>query len=147
MRICTRCKKEKELNDFYFKLKAQGIRHVYCKDCSQFYVKLHYIKHREYYLLKARKRNRKLRAEIRDYILNYFKGHPCVDCGEKDPVVLEFDHIVGFTKLSEICTLSRNYRFEEIKEEIKKCQVRCANCHRRKTARDGHWNKNIAPVA
>lgn len=56
----------------------------------------------------------------------------CVDCGEKDILTLDFDHIKD--KCSEISTLiSRCVSFKKLKDEISKCEVRCANCHRRKT--------------
>ena len=48
---------------------------------------------RQYYLDKTRKRNHINRESIRRYLLKYLVCHPCIDCGEKDPVVLEFDHL------------------------------------------------------
>ncbi len=68
-----------------------------------------------------------------------------MDCREKDPIILEFDHISD--KIAYISTMYRNYTLEKVKLEIEKCEIRCANCHRRKTARERGWNKKyIAPV-
>ena len=54
----------------------------------------------------------------------------CIDCGEKNPVVLDFDHVKG-NKIMCISNMVRNsYSIETIKKEIKKCEIRCANCHR-----------------
>jgi hypothetical protein len=70
----------------------------------------------------------------RDYVLLYLRLHPCVDCEESDPVVLEFDHVSG-TKLGHVTKLMyQKKKLEVLAAEIAKCQVRCANCHRRKTA-------------
>ena len=60
----------------------------------------------------------------------------CIDCGESDPIVLDFDH-----QLDKKFCISR-YRGHGIKAlegEIAKCVVRCSNCHRRKTAKDFGW--------
>lgn len=35
--------------------------------------------------------------------------------------------------------MARGYRWEKIEAEIVKCEVRCANCHRKKTAREHKW--------
>ncbi len=135
MRICNRCKIEKPLDEFSFKNKERGIKHGYCKKCGRFYLKSHYEKNKKYYLLKAYKRNKRIRSEIRKYLHDYLKKHPCLHCGEKDPIVLEFDHLPNFIKTSDVSILGRNHNLNTIKEEIVKCQVLCANCHRRKTAK------------
>ncbi len=144
MRRCSRCHKEKALTDFNFKNKRRGWRQYQCKNCSRFYIRSHYIKNKKYYLLKAHKRNKRIRDEIRSFIWQYLSNHACVDCGEKDPIVLEFDHISD--KKTEISNMHRNYTLAKVKEEIKKCQIRCANCHRRKTARELGWNKKFLPL-
>lgn len=64
----------------------------------------------------------------------YLSTHPCIDCGESDPVVLDFDHIDPATKTRSIARmLSGHVKWENILKEIEKCEVRCANCHRRRT--------------
>jgi hypothetical protein len=56
----------------------------------------------------------------------------CADCGERDPRVLDFDHVRGVKSFSLGDTRFRcNPR--RMLEEIMKCEVRCANCHRRVT--------------
>jgi hypothetical protein len=62
-----------------------------------------------------------------------------VDCGESDPVVLDFDHVRGSKRFSIAIAVTLGYPWETLLREIEKCEVRCANCHRRKTARQmGH---------
>lgn len=68
------------------------------------------------------------------YLIDYLIKHPCVDCGEDNILVLEFDHKDPANKLTEVNKLIKNRStLESLKEEIKKCEVRCANCHRVKT--------------
>jgi hypothetical protein len=67
------------------------------------------------------------------FLLEYFKSNPCVDCGESDPLVLEFDHLKD--KLFDIGAALPDRNWEALLAEIEKCDVVCANCHRRRTAR------------
>lgn len=62
----------------------------------------------------------------------YLQEHPCVDCDEDDLRVLEYDHVRG-TKESEISTLLRQSDMGRIAAERAKCEVRCCNCHRRRS--------------
>ena len=56
----------------------------------------------------------------------------CVDCGTTELVVLDFDHVRG-EKTSRISRM-RGASIPRLLAEIAKCEVRCANCHRRVTA-------------
>lgn len=85
------------------------------------------------------------RARARRYVWKYLSAHPCVDCGEADPVVLEFDHVGGGKEAAVARMVSDGRPLEAILREISKCEVRCANCHRRRHYRarlredaDGH---------
>jgi hypothetical protein len=84
--------------------------------------------------------NRSKRREIaRQYVWDYLSSHPCVDCGETDPRLLEFDHVRGKKKapISELA--SGRYSIETIKKEIAKCEIRCTSCHRKKTYKERGW--------
>lgn len=60
----------------------------------------------------------------------YLRLHPCVDCGESDVRVLDFDHLPGTRKTHEVMRLVRNgHNAERIRAEIATCEVHCRNCH------------------
>lgn len=74
-------------------------------------------------------------------MMDYLAGHPCADCGESDPVVLDFDHLPGAAKRFEISRAvnASTRSWPLIESEIAKCEIVCANCHRRRTSeRAGH---------
>lgn len=147
MKICKKCGASKDLTEFNYKKAKLNLKASVCKNCSREAVRKHYQKNRSYYLEKARSRNKTLRELHQEFLFDFLSKHPCVDCGEKDPVVLEFDHLRDKKNdVSEMVKL--RYSRKRLTEEIEKCEVRCANCHRRKTSRDHHWYKQKnAPVA
>jgi hypothetical protein len=57
----------------------------------------------------------------------------CVDCGEKDLRVLDFDHVRGTKTFNIGRGKNGSKTIRAIYAEIDKCEVRCANCHRRIT--------------
>lgn len=84
----------------------------------------------------AKVKRRKQQHKIREFIWNYKLSHPC-SCGESDPIVLEFDHLANKDKnIAEI----QGWSLKRLEREINKCQVLCANCHRRKTAKQFGWH-------
>lgn len=113
------------------------------KEQQRAYVRQHYLDNKEAYKKRAILYKAKTTALNNQYILHYLLEHPCLDCGEADPVVLEFDH--RDEKLFNISDApNKGYSLNTIKQEIAKCDVRCANCHRRKTYKQRNFtNKNI----
>ena len=65
-----------------------------------------------------------------EYLSNYLDTHHCVDCGNSDKRVLDFDHVRGKKEFGISKARVCGFDLERIKEEIKKCEVRCSNCHR-----------------
>lgn len=56
----------------------------------------------------------------------------CVDCGIKNHIVLDFDHIRD-KKYNISRMIHDGFSWAAIKKEIAKCEVVCANCHRLRT--------------
>lgn len=133
--ICSSCLRELPLEAFAFRSRKLNKRHSKCKDCKKVYNQSHYQKDKESYSKRARKNTARYKAAAAEYILEHLQEHPCVDCGEPDPVVLEFDHLRDKKKnLSRM--VSNGCSIQNLQKEIDKCEVRCANCHRRKTAKN-----------
>ena len=120
-----------------------------CKQCMAKYQKKRYripaVKKRE--LARARKWKEQRIRYIREQLLIFFATHPCTDCNERDPVVLDFDH-VGGRKIADVSYLIRcGQPWAKLLTEIRKCEVVCANCHRKRTAkRSGWWSYNGSGV-
>jgi hypothetical protein len=140
---CWICKEEKDLEEFGNNKNRPDGKQGYCKDCSRKKDKLHYQN-------PIRKESiRKAVMETRErnmlFLLEHLGTHSCVDCGESDPIVLDFDHVRG-EKLYDVSSMA-SYSLETLQAEIDKCEVRCANCHRRKTARQfGYIKYKLKPV-
>ena len=136
-KVCSRCQVKKSEDSFNFKIKRKGIRQTYCRECHKVYLKDHYDKNSDYYKRKARVHTKRYQKKARKLIYEFKLGNPCTICGEDDPRVVEFNHVDPNTKdhnISEI--VNSGHSTNSILKEIAKCEVLCANCHRRKTAKD-----------
>jgi hypothetical protein len=131
---CSKCKKRKSLDEFCYRSRSKDERQPHCKECSRKAMREHYGKRKKYYVDKARERNRRIRDDLKSRVMDYLRSHPCVDCDESDPIVLEFDHIKD--KVENVSFLIKSAcSWCRVLAEIEKCEVRCCNCHRRKTSR------------
>lgn len=137
LKRCTTCKRWKSLCDFSKWTKGKDGLQPRCKQCAANY----YAANRTKIYPKIKERRARVIEEGRRFLWNYLKGHACVDCGEDDPLVLDFDHVRGVKRAAVTELALGGFGIEAIKEEIMKCEVRCANCHRRKTATELGWYK------
>jgi len=139
MRRCGRCGQIQAVDAFGFRWKSRGVRHTICQGCQAVYRAAYNVRIGPLRLhARIREHTERYRDRNRLFVDAYLRSHPCVDCGEPDIIVLEFDH-VGETKTRSISVMLKHATsLATLQAEIAKCQVRCANCHRRRTAQQYH---------
>jgi hypothetical protein len=145
MKTCSICNVSKPINQFYKKLKGTTHR---CIDCEAAYQKKYYIKNRQKRIEAAKKNSEARIQTMKNFLVEHLKNNPCVDCGEDDILVLQFDHMRDKEyDVSTFVTGKRPRSFDTLKKEVAKCEIRCANCHQRKTAKaHNYWKlKYIVP--
>ncbi len=139
MKTCSACGKSKSLTNFYKRRTGtrSGQHYEKCKDCYKTRGRDYYSKHREKQLGLAKKRKQGYILERKKFF-EEIKNKPCADCGKiYPPWVMDFDHRDKKLKLGNVSKLAlrKFWSIERIKEEIKKCDLVCANCHRERTYR------------
>ena len=137
MKVCSKCSTSKNLEEFSKSSKSNDGHQRWCKLCVKTYEANRYQAGDNARKIKnfrdRRDRHRKMMWEL-------LCRSACADCGEDDPEVLEFDHRGDSKKSHDISAMVGNHKWETILEEIEKCDVVCANCHRRRTNRQfGRW--------
>lgn len=134
---CSKCRQWKSLEAFNRLPKAKDGRQWNCRDCNAAWHAQNKAHHNA--LIKAR--NKRVEAENHLRIFEYKFERGCVDCGERDPTVLEFDHLRD--KVAPVSVLIRyKTSWRALLHEIEKCEVVCSNCHSRRTAEranDARW--------
>ncbi len=89
----------------------------------------HYYDNKEAYKQRAKA----AKAATAQWVTEYKESRSCMDCGEFYPAyVMDFDHRDATIKVSNVAKLL-GYGLKRVKEEIEKCDLVCANCHRVRT--------------
>jgi hypothetical protein len=133
LRDCSICGQRKPLRDFYRKTATLYLSR--CKECHKAMMrprsKRHYESNKPYY----RRRNIRRIATVAAYILAKKTGQVCADCRlPHPPWRLDFDHLDSSTKEINVSSISRRgWSLARTQEEIDKCDLVCANCHRDRT--------------
>lgn len=124
LRLCARCGEWKTSDQFHLSRTGQF---SYCRDCRNAYDRQYYEERgRPGRLARQRARNNAARA----WMATLKEGVPCSDCGQVFPVwVMHWDHLPGFEKLDEVSSMVQSRTREVVLEELKKCELVCANCH------------------
>jgi cytochrome c553 len=138
VKTCTRCGETKPLDQFPPVRRSEPERlQWWCRTCFSDANKQNYWRNHEREKARLLLQTTRKREENRRRAIEYLLTHPCVACGEKDIVVLQFDHLRD-KKFNVSTMIANGSSWERIEAEIAKCVVRCANCHRLKTAQT--WN-------
>ena len=138
MKWCPKCHSMLEIEAFSWSIRQQR-GGSYCRTCQSAYSKAHY--RRNAHLHNRRRANNRKRYQVRNrtLIMEYMRTRSCVDCGERDTRVFEFDHVQGEKSAEISFMVQRGYGWRRIEKELAKCVIRCANCHRRKTLLEFGW--------
>lgn len=113
--FCSTCKEQPSLSYA-----------TYCRKC-------HSKRQSKYHKQTEYKQDKRRVKEIR-FLVKQGKEIPCMDCGVQHPwYVMDYDHIRGKKSFNLSISAQRRYGLNKIKEEIAKCDVVCANCHRKRT--------------
>lgn len=140
MKICSKCGLVRPFESFSIKTSNKDGHQGHCKKCAADYQKIWHQDNKSWRIPQIKKRQNRLRDLNRMKLVTYLQYHPCVDCGESDPIVLQFDHVKG--KEHDISKMvSSGSTWTAIVLEIRKCQVRCANCHLKVTAQRANFYK------
>lgn len=128
-KTCATCRACKPVGAFAKNAaKRDGLGHS-CRECHATYTRRHYAENVSYYVTKAAKN----RAALNQLIAS-LKAGPCADCGVRyPPYVMDFDHRDPSKKSFTISMSHRSSGARKVREEIAKCDLVCANCHRERT--------------
>lgn len=138
---CSKCGEVKSVELFSFRKRAQKELQSSCKVCMTEAWKRWYANpdNRARHIKHNGRTSKLLLERNRGFIIDHLEANPCVDCGNPDIRVLEFDHVRG-DKVSTVSELwSGGLSIARIQSEIDKCEVVCANCHRIRTGARADW--------
>jgi len=129
MKQCNKCKAELPFSKFHKNKRYNDGLQKACKECCKKRDQQSYKNRKNYYIDKNIQYVERNREFVKRYKQIFGK---CVDCGIADWRVLQFDHLRD--KKGNITELANNANsMSSLKSEIKKCEIRCANCHQIKT--------------
>lgn len=139
MKKCTDCDQHKELSEFNRNRSRSDGYGSKCRECMKVYRKRHYQDNKNRIIRENMARKLAIREVIEQRLFEYLGEHSCVDCGNSDKRVLQFDHLPQFQKSANISDMIQNsWSWRNVLNEIQKCAVRCANCHSIKTQERGN---------
>jgi hypothetical protein len=137
MKSCSLCKLDKPTEEYNKNLSKKDGLQTFCRSCNKEKARVYYRLNQEKYRVKTSTRKKLLIEENQKKMWKLLTRGQYVDCGNKNPMVLEFDHLTE--KEAGVSTLlCEGYSWSRISKEIEKCVLRCANCHNIKT----HKEKN-----
>ena len=151
LKYCYVCNNHFPQSKFYHnRSKKDGFSDA-CKKCTNRYKNRYKKKRKKIPSVKTaeqeynrtyEKKVRSKKIAINNYIVLERLLMGCVDCEEKNILVLEFDHLRD--KHGNIGNLRIRANPEVLIQELDKCVVRCANCHHIKTAKErGSWKLDL----
>lgn len=132
-KVCRKCGIEKDIKEFGKRSQNIDGLNVNCLKCASEERHEYYIANMDKQKAQTKKYTKAKTEEIHEWLGDYLLTHPCVDCGNSDVLVLEFDHINDDKEDHVSRMIYRKLSLDKVKAEVAKCEVRCVNCHRKIT--------------
>ena len=143
MKECCKCKRTLHISEFHKNKRRKDGHTNYCKNCKREYNADHYVKTKDQWKDARSESVQRSRKISHQYLFDYLSSHPCIDCGNSDVRVLDFDHVGE--KIYNIADMIGG-SLEKLIAEVKKCEIRCRNCHAIKTYErlGGSWRDRLS---
>jgi hypothetical protein len=139
---CRVCGYDLDLTCFGLKYPDRSLLRRICRVCAREQSRKYYLLDPAPYKARAKAGRKRARRRNREKLREYLRTQCCLDCGIGDFAVLEFDHRDPREKRCNVSSLAvQPVSWAAVLCEIEKCDVVCANCHRRRTARYFGWRK------
>lgn len=139
LKTCKKCGEDKPYEMFAKNRRRKDGYQDWCRACIKVRDAEQYANNKDRFASWSKNRRLSVRKQVFEYLLT----HPCVECGERDIIVLEFDHRTQTTKRFDVMSATHGHSWKTVLEEIKKCDVVCANCHKRRTAKMLNWTTRL----
>lgn len=146
MKRCSKCHQLKQLHNFGKRKTSRDGKQGKCKTYVKEYAKIWYETNKDNRRAQIKTSNKLAKIRNQEFIIDYLSKHPCIDCGNTDIRVLEFDHLYPQDKKYNISNLIlESCSLMTLKKEIQKCVIRCSNCHKIRTQQQfNHWKSKYA---
>lgn len=145
MKVCTDCQKLLPHEAFAKNAsKSDGLQNK-CKECKKLYNITYYSVNKDRHKETRAESRQRIRDENTAKMVELLRNSECMDCGNSDIRVLEFDHLgdKSFTIGGRFQSMS----WDRVLTEIEKCDIVCANCHKIRTAERANNYRHNASVA
>src|SRR6476661_10583761 len=120
-KLCTKCQRDLPVTAFAFNRTKLDRLQTSCRECKKAQQGSWYRRNRERHIENVRpSRAAAVERNLR-YVVHYLLDNPCLDCGENDPLILQFDHVRGEKVACVSELVSRGSAVTQIQLEIEKC--------------------------
>lgn len=140
MKQCNKCGLKKPYDEFHKRSTIKSGYQPICKVCRKILDKK--LKSNPKLKLKQKECNKNRKLMNRQNIFDYMKDKKCYNCNESHIACLQFDHRDGVQKRFNVADAT-SYGWSTILKEIEKCDILCANCHHKRTAKQQKWYSDL----
>lgn len=142
-KTCGRCKQTLCITLFGpNKARPDGLQ-SHCRACKRLFQAAWYAKNKARHAANVNRKRKERAVANQARLIEYLSGHPCVECGEIDPLLLECDHVRGEKRDEVAQMICSGLGWQTILAELEKCEVRCVRCHRRRTAHQFRYARTL----